>query len=110
MLAMKGVSSAYASNSSSGRSTPSRPAMAGRCATAFVDPPRAMQTRIAFSKAARCHDLRWSKALSHHLHDAPAARLSKAEPERSRGRGWPPLRAASFQAPRPCWPSWMPSP
>ncbi len=50
---MNGVSRERRSKSESGSGTPTRPAMAGRCTIAFVLPPIAMSTRIAFSNASR---------------------------------------------------------
>ena len=52
-LATMGVVRARRSKSSRASATPARPAIAGKCTTAFVDPPRAMSTRTAFSKASR---------------------------------------------------------
>ena len=52
-LVMKGVVRESSSNFSSGRSRPTRPARATRWMMAFVDPPIAMLTRMAFSKASR---------------------------------------------------------
>ncbi len=51
--AMCGVCLPIRSNSSMARSMPASWAMAGRCRTAFVDPPIAQATAMAFSKARR---------------------------------------------------------
>ncbi len=50
---MCGVFADISSNSSSSRSTPASSASASRCRTAFVDPPIAACTVMAFSKAGR---------------------------------------------------------
>ena len=49
---MNGVVRDSSSNRLSGRSMPTRPAMAARCTMAFVEPPTACRVRMAFSKAA----------------------------------------------------------
>ena len=46
-------SRAKRSKSSRSSGTPARPAIAGRWTTAFVEPPSAIKTRMAFSKAGR---------------------------------------------------------
>ncbi len=48
-----GVRREIRSKSSSASSTPASWAMASRCSTAFVEPPRAITTAIAFSNASR---------------------------------------------------------
>ena len=53
MLTSSGVEAARSSKSSSGTSTPSRPAIAMRWITALVEPPMAWSVRIAFSNASR---------------------------------------------------------
>ena len=50
---MNGVSRERRSKSDSGSGTPTRPATAGRWTIAFVLPPIAMSTRMAFSNASR---------------------------------------------------------
>ena len=46
-----GTRAATLLKSSSSSSTPASQAMASRCSTALVDPPKAMVTAMAFSKA-----------------------------------------------------------
>ena len=49
------------SNNSMGRSTPASCAIAVKCKTAFVDPPKAMSTRMAFKNAFKFMILRGVK-------------------------------------------------
>jgi len=53
MLANVGVVRPRSSKSCSGASIPASAAMAGMCNAAFVDPPMARHSRIAFSMAPR---------------------------------------------------------
>jgi len=82
MLATMGVVRANRSKSSSPRGTPARPAIAGRWTTAFVEPPTAMRTRMAFSNAARVRireGRRSSRAISTIRRPAASARRRRRE-------------------------------
>ena len=82
---MKGVSRDRRSKSDSGSGTPTRPAMAGRWTIAFVLPPIAMSTRIAFSKASRVRMPARAEVLRHHLDDPLPGRLGEREAPRVGG-------------------------
>ena len=65
MLAMNGVLAAEGGRTHpAAAAVPSRPASATRWMTAFVEPPIAIETRIAFSSALRRQDLRRAQLLA----------------------------------------------
>ena len=83
---MNGVSRESRSKSESGSGTPTRPAIAGRWTIAFVLPPIAMSTRIAFSNASAREEPARAEVLRDHLDDPPPRRLGEGQAPRV-GRG-----------------------
>ena len=90
MSAMWGTRAATRLKSSSDSATPASLAMARRCSTALVDPPRALTTVMAFSNAS------WREDLA-----GRDAQLQHARPRPGRPRGRRPRGAGRRRAARP---------
>jgi len=75
---MNGIRSLTVWKSSMPSSTPAARAMAIRCKTAFVEPPRAMMTTMAFSNEARVMMSRGLISFSSNLRIAAPARRHSA--------------------------------
>ncbi len=86
--------------------------MAGRCRQVLVDPPMAMSTAMAFSKASRVMMSRGEEAALDHGHQEVGGAAGQGQAGAVDGGGEERRRGRSCRAPRPacswCWrcPSW----
>ena len=96
--ARTGVRREISSKTSSGSSTPTRPARAMRWSTAFVDPPIAISTVIAFSNASRVSNVVGVSRSQRELYGPAACRLGGNRAPRVQGRD--PGRAGKSEAQR----------